>query len=99
MRADEPINAHGATPAPGREPLLRLWLWESAQALRSLIGTPRFSVPALLSLALGIGASTAVLALFSAVLLRPLRFAAERELVGVAVQTASVAGSGTDIFG
>ena len=101
MRSDEHMSASGASSANAqrREPLVRLWLWESAQALRSLVGMPRFSAPALLSLALGIGASTAVLALFSAVLLRPLRFARERELVDVAVQTASVAGSGRDIFG
>ncbi len=69
------------------------------QALRALWGAPRFSVPALLSLALGIGASTAVFALFSALLLRPLRFHDEQRLVAVSVQTASRAGSGMDLFG
>ena len=73
--------------------MLKLWLEDGVQALRSLWGTPRFSVPALLSLALGIGASTAVLALFSALLLRPLRFRDEQQLVAVSVQTASRGGS------
>lgn len=79
--------------------MLKLWLEDSVHALHALWSTPRFSVPALLSMTLGIGASTAVFALFSALLLRPLRFDDEQRLVAVSVQTASRAGSGIDLFG
>src|SRR5262249_51457045 len=51
--------------------------------LRALLATPRYSLPALLSLALGIAASTGVFAVFSAIVLRPLPFPDEDELVTV----------------
>jgi putative ABC transport system permease protein len=50
-------------------------------ALRGLLREPRFSVPALITLALGIGANVAVFAVFEAVMLRPLPYDAADELV------------------
>ncbi|HVJ90716.1 MAG TPA: hypothetical protein VM580_13000, partial [Labilithrix sp.] len=83
----ETAGPRGTVPPPGsdrpKEPLFRLWLSDAAYALRSLTSTPRYSLPALLSLALGIAASTAVFAIFSSIMLRPLPFPNEDELVDV----------------
>ncbi|HWU91075.1 MAG TPA: ADOP family duplicated permease [Kofleriaceae bacterium] len=68
---------------PAKEPLVRVWLADAVSALRALLATPRYSLPALLSLALGIAASTAVFAVFSAIVLRPLPFPNEDELVTI----------------
>ncbi|MET0414169.1 MAG: FtsX-like permease family protein [Polyangiaceae bacterium] len=66
-----------------RESSFRLWWHELRTAFRGVIRSPRYSVPALLSLALSIGAATAVFSLFSAQVLRPLPFPREDELVQV----------------
>jgi putative ABC transport system permease protein len=66
-----------------RESLFRVWLDDAVHAARALLATPRYSIPAFISLALGIGASTAVFAIFSAVVLRPLPFPREDELVRI----------------
>jgi putative ABC transport system permease protein len=82
-----------------KEPLVRVWLGDVAHALRSLLATPRYSLPALLSLALGIAASTAVFAVFSAVVLRPLPFPNEDELVTIHMKdTASDAEHGVSFI-
>jgi predicted permease len=50
-------------------------------ALRGLVRTPSFAAPAILSLALGIGATTCVFSVVSALLLRPLPYADADRLV------------------
>ncbi len=50
--------------------------------LRTLIGKPGFAVTALLVLAVGIGANTAVFSLLNALLLRPLKMEKPEQIVG-----------------
>jgi predicted permease len=72
--------------AAAREPALLIWWEELTGAVRGLWSSPRYSLPAVLSIALGVGASTAVFAVLSALVLRPLAFPEERQLVQVGIE-------------
>jgi predicted permease len=58
-------------------------------AVRSLIRHPGFAVTALVTLALGVGATTAIFSVVNSVLLRPLPFPRADRLVGVATRWTS----------
>ena len=67
-------------------------------ALRQLRRNPGFSLTAILTLAIGIGATTAIFSIFYAVLLRPLPFPEPDRLVSVSVLNFP-AGSGANAVG
>ncbi|SPE42936.1 conserved membrane hypothetical protein [Candidatus Sulfopaludibacter sp. SbA3] len=58
-------------------------LRDARHAIRMIRTKPGFSLAVLLSLALGIGANTAIFSVLNAVLIRPLPYAASERLVGV----------------
>ncbi len=67
-------------------------------ALRQLRRNPGFSFTAILTLAIGIGATTAIFSIFYAVLLRPLPFPEPDRLASVSVMSFP-AGSGVNASG
>src|ERR1019366_5503949 len=62
--------------------------WQDARhALRGLLRNPGFSLTAVLAAALGIGATSAVFSAVDRILLRPLPYADEDQLVSVGMMT------------
>lgn len=68
-----------------RSPLgvVEVIMWEFRHALRRLLRARSFTVPAVLTLALGIGVNTAVFSVMNAVLLRPFPYPESERLVSV----------------
>jgi putative ABC transport system permease protein len=84
----DPMSAHPSTGSTGetraqRLSSFRVFCDECLSALRAVLATPRYSLPAVVTLALGIGAATGVYSVAHAVLLRPLPFERGEELVRV----------------
>ena len=74
-------------------------LWNELQhSARVLLRTPAFSLIALITLALGIGATTAIYTVLDAVVLRPLPYRNSEQLVSV-LHPATVPGSGERKWG
>ncbi len=72
-----------AGPHGGRGPSLDTFTVELRQAHRALLRRPAFALMAILTLALGIGATTAVFSVVDTVLLRPLPFPESERLITV----------------
>ena len=69
-------------------------LWQDARyALRAMRHNPTFTVVVVLTLALGIGANTAVFSVLNSVLLKPLSYPRAEELVALRQIAPGVAGS------
>lgn len=84
------VSAPAPMEALQQRETLAATLWgEVCAAFYSALGSPRYSVPALLSVALGTGASLAVFSVFSALALRPLPFRDPEQLVAVGFPGAS----------
>jgi predicted permease len=71
---------------------------ETGRSLRVLLRTPAFSLMALITLALGIGATTAIFTVLDAVVIRPLPYRNAHELVSI-LHPATVPGSGERKWG
>jgi putative ABC transport system permease protein len=63
-------------------------------AIRALMATPSFTIGALLVLALGTGATTAIFSVVDAVALRPLPFPEANRIVALGVRATPIPGSG-----
>jgi predicted permease len=77
-------------PGPSRALLLDSVLIDLRHALRALKGTPSFTIGALLVLALGTGATTAIFSVVDAVALRPLPFPDPDRIVAVGIRADAV---------
>ena len=97
-RALRPLRQnHWTDPAPPAA--ARNWSWSGLgadvrQAIRALRGAPSFTIAALLVLALGIGASTAIFSVVDAVALRDLPFDEPDRLVAVGERAIPAKGPG-----
>ena len=81
---------------PPGEPFMRSLLFDLRHGLRALVKAPVFTIVTILTLALGIGANSAIFTLVNAALVRPLGFADPARLM---LLYESIPDSGRDRFG
>jgi putative ABC transport system permease protein len=90
-------------PVPHSRPRWRLWTdfrRDVVYALRTLRRSPGYTIIALLTLTIGIGANTAIFAAVDTVLLRPMPYAAQdRLMVPVSINTARGSDGGSVSYG
>jgi predicted permease len=80
-RSHESRPTHPILAEPRQTERFSMFLYLVRHAFRQLVREPAFTVAALLTLALGVGANVAVFAVVEAVLLRPLPYATAEDLV------------------
>src|ERR1051326_6171095 len=77
------LRVHEIHDSPHRSVDMDTFIKDLRYALRMFFKSPSFSLPAIVILALGIGANTAVFSLVDAVLLRPLPFSNPQQLMSL----------------
>jgi predicted permease len=92
-----PITHETITPHPKlQDRAMQILLQDLRYSARQLMRSPGFTLTAVISLALGIGAATAVFSLIYAVLMNPYPYPAADRIVRLTMQ--SVAGSGDPVY-